>query len=196
MPDEAPIAELFLRARFGDQPAWEELVERLAPLLWSVCRRFRLAEADAADVAQGVWLRLLERLGQINEPAALPGWLARTTERECLRVLDVAKRRKNRETIIEDDVAGGPGPPSAEDVLETAERNAAVRAGFAELSRRCQELLRLLLHDPPLPYVEIARRLGTPVGGLGPTRARCLEKLRRSVHVTAFLSPQLDGGRL
>ena len=194
MRDDAPVADLFLRARFGEQLAWDELVERLAPLLWSICRRYRLSGADADDVSQTVWLKLLERLTQIHDPAALPGWLATTTERECLRVHDVGKRRQDRETPIEDDVPGESGPSTAEQLLESAERNAAVRAGFAMLSPRCQELLRLLLHDPPLSYVEIGERLDTPVGGLGPTRARCLEKLRKSTPVTAFLEPQLGGG--
>jgi RNA polymerase sigma factor (sigma-70 family) len=196
MRDDSPIGDLFLRARFGEQLAWDQLVERLAPLLWSICRRYRLTDADADDVAQTVWLKLLERLTKINDPAALPGWLATTTERECLRVHDVGKRRQDRETPIEDDVPGAAGPSAAEELLESAERNAAIRAGFAMLSPRCQELLRLLLHDPPLSYVEIGARLDTPVGGLGPTRARCLERLRKSAPITVFLQPELDGGRL
>ena len=195
MPEDVPIGDLFLSARFGEQLAWDELVERLAPLLWSVCRRFRLSDADADDVSQSVWLKLLERLAQINEPAALPGWLARTTERECLRVLDVGKRRRERETAIDGDVPSKPVGSSAEDLVEAAERNAAIRAGFAQLTPRCQELLRLLLHDPPLSYVEIGERLDTPVGGLGPTRARCVEKLRRSAPLVDFLQLDLDRGR-
>jgi len=193
MRDDAPVADLFLRARFGEQLAWDQLVERLAPLLWSICRRYRLSDADADDVAQTVWLKLLERLTQINDPAALPGWLATTTERECLRVHGQGKRRQDHESPIEDDVPAGPGPATAESVVETAERNAAIRAGFAMLSPRCQELLRLLLHDPPLSYVEIGELLDTPVGSLGPTRARCLQRLRRTEPVTAFVSAEVDG---
>jgi len=79
--------DLVLRARSGDQSAWNELVERFSPLLWSVCRRYRLSETDANDVGQSVWLRLVEHLPAIREPSALPGWLATTTARECLRVL-------------------------------------------------------------------------------------------------------------
>jgi DNA-directed RNA polymerase specialized sigma24 family protein len=92
-------------------------------------------------------------------------------------------------------VPAGPASGTAEDLVETAERNAAIRAGFASLSPRCQELLRLLLHDPPLSYVEIGERLDTPVGGLGPTRARCLDKLRRSTPVADFLEIDFDRGR-
>ncbi|MGY1603700.1 RNA polymerase sigma factor [Geodermatophilus sp. SYSU D00815] len=195
MGDDTPIGDLFLSARFGERLAWDALVERLAPLLWSICRRYRLPDADADDVAQSVWLKLLERLTTINDPAALPGWLATTTERECLRVRELGRRRLDREQAIEDDVPADPGPASAERLVEDAERNAAIRAGFALLSPRCQELLKLLLHDPPLSYVEIGRRLDTPVGGLGPTRARCLDKLRRSDPVTALLSPGPDGDR-
>jgi hypothetical protein len=83
-----PVAILVMRARNGDEHAWEALVERYAPLVWSLCRRYRLDGADASDVGQNVWLRLVNQLGKIRDPAALPGWLATTTRRECQRVLD------------------------------------------------------------------------------------------------------------
>ena len=81
VPDH-PVATLVMRARNGDELAWDALVERYAPLIWSLCRRYRLSGADAADVGQNVWLQLVNQLGKIRDPAALPGWLATTTRRE------------------------------------------------------------------------------------------------------------------
>src|SRR5215472_2265634 len=84
------VATLVMRARNGDKLAWDALVERYAPLIWSVCRRYRLDGADAGDVGQNVWLQLVNQLGKIRDPAALPGWLITTTRRECIRVLNKA----------------------------------------------------------------------------------------------------------
>ena len=81
----APVTDLVMRARDGDQ-AWGAIVERFAPLVWSICRRYRLADADAANAGQAVWLQLAGHIGQIRDPAALPGWLAATTRRECGRI--------------------------------------------------------------------------------------------------------------
>src|SRR5689334_11065878 len=82
-----PVVALVIRARNGDERAWAALVERSAPLIWSLCRRYRLDTSDIADVGQNVWLLLVNHLGKIREPAALPGWLATTTRRECARIL-------------------------------------------------------------------------------------------------------------
>src|SRR5215468_6167396 len=90
MRDDPYLIGLVTRARTGDQRAWDALVDRYAPLIWSICRRYRLGRADAEDVAQSVWLRLADQLDQIRDPAALAGWLATTTGRECGRVLRAA----------------------------------------------------------------------------------------------------------
>ena len=92
MRDDWWVTDLVTRARTGEKQAWDALVKRYAPLIWSVCRRYRLGGADAGDVGQTVWLRLLEQLDKIRDPAALPGWLATTTQRECGRVLRAARR--------------------------------------------------------------------------------------------------------
>src|SRR5262249_51143178 len=80
-----------MRAANGDELAWDALVERYAPLIWSLCRRYQLGSADAADVGKSVWLQLVSQLGTIRDPAALPGWLATTTRRECQRVRNTAQ---------------------------------------------------------------------------------------------------------
>lgn len=197
MRDDPDTADLLLRARSGDQSGWDELVERFAPLVWSVCRRYRLSGSDADDVGQGVWLRLLEHIERIREPAALPGWLATTTSRECLRVLKINSQRGQVEIVIDREIAQPGGLPSGEELLLTAERNAAVRAAFAQLPLHCRRLLALFVQDPPLSYAEIGERLGVPVGSLGPTRARCLKKLRRCEPLATFIeadSPLVGGG--
>ena len=86
MRDYPPVTDLVTRARNGDKQAWDELVERYAPLIWSICRQYRLGGADAQDVGQMVWLHLVDHLDDLRDPAALPGWLVTTTRRECLRV--------------------------------------------------------------------------------------------------------------
>ena len=92
MSDDQPVTDLVTQARNGDSKAWDALVERYAPLIWSICRRHRLADADARDVGQNVWLRLVDQLGTLRDPAALPGWLVTTTRRECSRMLSAAAR--------------------------------------------------------------------------------------------------------
>ena len=87
MRDDPSVIALVARVRDGDQEAWDEIVERYSPLVWSICVRYRLSRQDIDDVGQSVWLLLVEQIGSLREPAALPGWLATTTRRECLRVL-------------------------------------------------------------------------------------------------------------
>src|SRR6266576_1518803 len=91
MRNDPPVTGLVIRARNGDKAAWDALVERYAPLIWSICRRYRLDRVDADDVAQSVWLHLLQHLGDLRDPAALPGWLATTARRECGRVVRAAR---------------------------------------------------------------------------------------------------------
>jgi RNA polymerase sigma factor (sigma-70 family) len=197
MRDDPTIADLVFRARSGDQSAWDGLVERFAPLLWSICRRYRLSGPDADDVGQSVWLRLLEHLPAIREPAALAGWLVTTTTRECLCTVRVSGSRDRKEIVVDHDSSVFGRPALAEESLIVEERNAAVRAAFAQLSLPCRQLLALLVHDPPFSYAEIGDTLGIPVGGIGPTRARCLKKLRRSAPLVALIEtdpPIVRGG--
>ena len=101
MRDDPAVTDLVTRARDGDQQAWDALVERHAPLIWSICRRYRLGGADAEDAAQAVWLRLVGQLDKIRDPAAIAGWLATTTRRECCKVLRAAHRPQHRARITE-----------------------------------------------------------------------------------------------
>ena len=184
--DDPAVVALVARARDGDQVAWDEMVERFAPLVWSLCRRHGLSNADAEDVGASVWLRLVERLDTIREPAALAGWLATIARRECVNIL----RTKTRETTLPDNAPIEADNPTSEEWLITQERNIALRAGFAELPTQCRELLALLFADPPAPYATISKKLDLPIGGIGPNRQRCLEKLRRTEALTALMSPE------
>ena len=175
------VAPLLQAARDGDQSAWDELVRRFSGRLWSVCRSFGLSQSDAADVFQLTWLRLLEHLDTIEDPARLPGWLATTCRRECLAVL----RRGRRVLPTADDAlfdrfaghATGADWPSL-----VSDRDAGLWRAFNQLNERCQQILRVLvldLDEGAQSYDSAAVVLGMPKGSLGPTRGRCLAQLRK-----------------
>ncbi len=171
------VGGLLRRAHAGDVAAWDALVTQLSGLLWAVGRAHRLPDAECADVVQTTWLRLLESLGQLREPDRLPAWLATTARRECLRVL----RRAERTSSLADDRAFEL-PDEQLQPLDTAllaeERDVRLWYAFAQLPPGCQALLRLLITEPAPSYVDVAAALGHPVGAIGPTRARCLRRLR------------------
>jgi RNA polymerase sigma factor (sigma-70 family) len=189
--DDGSVPALVARARAGNQAAWDRIVEMYAPLVRAVCARHRLSTTDAEDVAATVWLRLVERLGTIREPAALPGWLATTTRHECLQLL----RTRNRVVPVEADDLVDDTAAIADDWLVRQERFIALRQAFTQLSEKCQRLLSLLFADPPTPYAEISTMLGVPVGGIGPNRMRCLEMLRRTALIAALLDPVAEHSR-
>jgi RNA polymerase sigma factor (sigma-70 family) len=182
--------DLVTRAKTGDKQAWDALVERYAPLVWSICRRHRLDDADAGEVGQSVWLQLVSQLNQIGDPAALPGWLATTTQRECAairrgtrsphapgRALD-AEHIPHRQTAM------------ADHELRAAQRHAALYEAFTRLPPGCQRLIAVLTEDPPVPYAQISARLGIPAGSIGPSRSGCLEKLRRDPAIAASVNAE------
>jgi RNA polymerase sigma factor (sigma-70 family) len=176
MRDDPSVVALVARAAGSDQDAWNELVERYAPLVWTICTRYRLSSHDIEDVGQNVWLLLVEQLGKLREPAALPGWLATTTSRECLRVVTTAQRLAARL----DDAPEFAADVTIDEEILVAERDAALRCAFAELQPPCRQLLAMLISDPPHSYSQISETMGIPMGSIGPRRARCLERLRRS----------------
>jgi RNA polymerase sigma factor (sigma-70 family) len=189
--DRPPLssAELVHAALGGSRPAWDELVERFTPLVLSITGRYRLTPADAADVSQTVWLQLVQHLSDVREPRALPGWIATTVRHECLRVF----REQQRTTTLDPQEPRGllqarfDHDGATEDDLLHQERHEALLAGFAELNTRQRDLLLMLLADPPASYAEISARLGIPVGAIGPTRARALDRLRHTPALAALL---------
>lgn len=166
----------------GDQPAWDALVEEFSSLLWSIARAHRLSDADAADVVQTTWLKLVENLGRIKDPDRLPGWLATTARHECLRQI----RRATRERPTDD--SDWQREEAADTAVDAAllldERNATLWRALATLSEQCRRLLRVLMAEPPPSYAEVAAALDMPVGSIGPTRQRCLGRLRERVALT------------
>lgn len=169
-----------------DEQAWNELVRRFSGLVAYVIRNYRLTAADTQDVSQLVWLRLIEHLGQIREPAALPGWLATTTRHECERHL-----RINGRSVAVDPQAMRMADESdgseVDELLLAAERRKVLLDGLGQLAPHQRELLLMLTADPPYAYAEISRILGIPVGSIGPTRSRVLDKLRDTDAVRAYL---------
>jgi|SRR5690348_1950802 RNA polymerase sigma factor (sigma-70 family) len=190
MHDDPLVSDLVARARRGDQQAWDVLVARYAPLVWSICCRYRMNEADAHDIGQNVWLQLLGQLDKIRKPAALPGWLTTTTRRECLRVLRATRGPRAAGQLLDaqtipDDQAG-----MAEDRVLAAERSAALREAFGHLPPSSQRLIALLIEDPPPSYAQVSARLGIPIGSIGPSRRRCLDKLRQHPAIAALINAE------
>jgi len=182
------VVDLVIRARNGDKRAWDALVEQYAPLIWSICRRYRLSRADAEHVGQSVWLLLVDQLGKVRDPAALPRWLAAITRRECRRVLRAAHGPHTVGYGLDaDNLAEQVG---AEQELLEAERHAALREAFAHLPPDGQRLIALLIADPPPPYTEIGVRLGIPTGSISPNRSRCLAKMRRYPAIAALINSE------
>lgn len=184
--DEGSVPELVAAALDGDHASWNSLVERYTPLVLSVVRRHRLQGSDAEDVVQTVWLRLVEHLGRIRQPAALPGWIATTARNECLHVIRGSKQVSPTDLEAQGAPAADGQPAIDTDLLE-AERHEALLIALAELPERQRALLLLLIEDPPLPYEEISRRLGLPIGSIGPTRARALARVRSHQAMQALL---------
>lgn len=177
--DGAAASELSLlvaRAAAGDQAAWEQLVERYSRLLRSVTRGFRLADGDAADVIQTTWMRLLEHIGRVD-PDRVGAWLRVTARRECLRVIALRKRLVlTYDESTFDEVPAVQADP--DERLLTGERAGEVRKAMETLPERWQQMLDMLMADPPCSYAEIAEKLEIPIGSIGPIRGRCLDKLR------------------
>jgi RNA polymerase sigma factor (sigma-70 family) len=171
------VTRLVRWAAAGDTGAWEQLVDRYGRLIWSITRDFKLVESDAADVFQTTWMRLIEHIDRIEHADRVGSWLAATARNECLRCLALHKRLV---LATEDVVLDGPAAHEAgiDEALLADERAQIVREAMTQLPRRWQRLMELLMADPPVSYAEISDELGLPVGSIGPTRGRCLARLR------------------
>ena len=177
MADESEVSRLVQASEHGDEAAWNELVRRFAPLVMAVTRNYQLTAEDAQDVSQTVWLRLVEHLGSLREPEALPGWLATTTQRECVRLVQRGRRVQPVDPHT-DGVLDRGTTVDPDDAIIRAELRQALRDGLAELPKRDQLLLQLRAADPPMSYEEIAELTDMRIGSIGPTLRRCLDRLR------------------
>jgi RNA polymerase sigma factor (sigma-70 family) len=171
------IAQLVQRAAEGDGWAWKQLIDQYGRLIWAMTRDFKLAEGDASDVVQATWLRLIENIHRLECPERVGSWLAATARHECLRSLSA---RKKIVLATDDTPLDGVAlnEPEIDERLLAEERAQTVREALSRLPWRSQRLLELLMADPPPSYAEISDQLGLPIGSIGPTRGRCLEKLR------------------
>jgi RNA polymerase sigma factor (sigma-70 family) len=178
---ERSTDELVRAAAAGERQAWDGLVQRYGVLIRSVVRAHRLCDADADDVAQVTWLRAIEHVGRLQDPDRFGAWLRTVTRHECLRVL----RASARQVPTSQDELGEPEPEPVDADRPSPERRAAVRSALTALPPRQRALLRLLHSEPTPSYDTIGSALGMPVGSIGPTRARALERLRRQVDLSS-----------
>jgi RNA polymerase sigma factor (sigma-70 family) len=179
-PRTDAIAQLARRAHDGAADAWGELVDRFSGMLWAIAAGHRLNAADSADVFQTTWLRLVEHLDDLNDPERIGAWLATTARRECIRVLRFSQRQVPVGDELPEPVADTPEPIAG---LVVAERDAMLWEAVSRLRAADQALLCMLTAAPVLSYREIAEALDLPIGSIGPTRARCLERLRRELEI-------------
>lgn len=173
--ESSELAAMVNGAAAGNRQAWDTLVERYAPLIWSVVRTARLTTDEAAEVTQIVWLRVVEQVGNLREPTQLPAWLAQLARREALRAVRQRALSVDLDTVEETADAD----PRPDEVVEIDDRNARILRAVRQLPPRCRTVFTLLMTDPSPSYAEMSAALGMPVGSIGPTRARCLDHLRR-----------------
>jgi RNA polymerase sigma factor (sigma-70 family) len=193
--DNEELTQVVAAAGRGEHAAWKTLVARYQPMMRGIARVYRLNNADVEDVCQTVWLQLFKNIDAIVEPRAIAGWLATTTKnaalgvrKGCNKVISVdAALLEDRTDQSWSSVEGGRETAEPDEHLVQAEQRAAVRASLAALSNRQLSLLGLLAADPPLPYVEISQRLGVPIGSIGPTRARSIQRLRQESAIRALV---------
>ena len=178
-PADMADGEVLVLARDGDSLAWAELVHRFTPMLWRIARGFRLDQATSADVVQATWLALAEHASSVRDPQAVRAWLASTARRCCLKEV-----RRRMRVELRDDFGDGEQPREArsiEDMVTAGDRDSRLWRAVDRLGDRDRQLLSLLIFEPDLSYAEISRLLGMPVGSIGPTRGRCLARLRREL---------------
>ena len=172
------VRTLLAAAGRGDERAWDELLDRFGAIVWAIARAHRLCDADAADVTQVTWAALLTHLDQLKDPDRVGAWLATTARRECLRVLGQARSVVPYGDDLPEPEAGERDPFEG---VEVDQRDTALWRSFRRLRDSDQALLRLLITDPAPSYEEISAALEIPIGSIGPTRARALERLRREL---------------
>jgi RNA polymerase sigma factor (sigma-70 family) len=189
---ERSITDLVAAAIDGEQAAWHALVDRLQRVVWKSVNMMTYDHEVRDDAFAATWLRLAERLGTIREPEKLPGWLSTTA---CNEVRQILRQRGRQHSSLNDawpGASGGSGTGLGE-LLDTLpgddgehaseimaeESRRQVRAAFGRLDEPCREILTVLvLADPPVPYDQASERLSRPIGSLGPSRRRCLEKMK------------------
>jgi RNA polymerase sigma factor (sigma-70 family) len=177
----------------GEELAWNELIDRYSALIYSIPLKYGLGDADAADVFQSVWVTLLEKLGSIRAPRGLAAWIITTTSRQCLAVARQRRRDQQRSMAVRvatADVELVDPDLLPEEELLGLERERVIRMAIKQLPEACRHLIDALFTDGPdhTSYQRLADSLGMPMNSLGPTRARCLEKLRRLLLAAGYIT--------
>ena len=190
--DAGELETMLLAAARGDDASWNALVARFSARVRTVARLHRLSAHDVEDVLQTTWLRLLEHIGSLREPAALGAWLDTTARRESLRVIRRAGRERPTDVALRGDEAAA---PVRECELVEAERRAALAAGVRRLPPAQRRLIGRLLAYPAASYAEISESLDTPIGSIGPTRARSIARLRRDPELIEAIASTSLGRR-
>jgi RNA polymerase sigma factor (sigma-70 family) len=193
--DAEELTRIVAAAGRREQAAWNSLVAQYQPMIRAIARARRLNDADVEDVCQTVWLQLFRNIDSIVEARAISGWLATTTKNAALAVLRSRDQAISVDAVLLQDreapswssLKSGTQTGAPDEDLLRAEHQAAVRASATALSTRQRAVLSLLSADPPVPYVEISRRLGLPIGSIGPIRARSIQRLRQASAVQALV---------
>jgi len=180
-PAVVDLAPVMAAAAAGDQQAWETLIHQFSGLISSVTWSYHLSPADAADVAQSVWLSLFENIGRIREPQALGGWIRTVAQNACRRLL----RRAGRE-LPSVNVDMVEPPEAVEDKLLEAQRKAALARALETLPLRQRTLMQVLIQDPAPSYEAASTMLGMAIGSVGPTRQRSIDRLRSHAELIAL----------
>lgn len=176
------VCELVDACRDGDQSAWSRLITEFSPLVYSIPKRSGFSQDESEDIVQTVFALLVRKLDSIEDPQALPKWLSVTTQRACWREIRSGRARRARETQAS--VSGTDPYTEIETVSEAEYRSEAIRQAFRSIGARCERLLRALFEarsGRKPAYEEVAEATGMPVGSIGPTRARCLRRLSRTL---------------
>ena len=179
--------QLVRLCRAGNEQAWSSLIDKYKNLIYSIPIKLGLYQ-DAADIFQAVCLDLLAELPRLREPRALPKWLMQTCYHKCLHFRKLGQKQVPFATDQEEQLTSdGPGTPLPEEILVQLQREQTLRNVLAELSPRCQRMIKLLFFEiPPRPYQEVARDLGLATGSIGFIRGRCLTQLKKQLYKLGF----------
>jgi len=178
------LESLVKECREGDPDAWAALVDRFQALVYSIPIKHGLGADDAADVFQTTFQTLHANLNQIRNDATLAKWLAVTAARESLKVLRIKRRTVDSDDFSLEQVVANEDSNAESSAIESWQA-VAVREAVDKMTGRCKELVALLYFEE-LAYDEITARMGIPIGAIGPTRARCLDKLRKLLENQGF----------
>jgi RNA polymerase sigma factor (sigma-70 family) len=173
----------------GEQAAWDALVDRYSALIYSIPLKYGFGDADAADIFQSVCVTLVEKLGTIRAPRGLAAWIITTTSRQCIAFARQRSREQAR-SMVDGALGTEPTDPDLlpEDELLALERQHVVRTAVNQLPENCRQLVGALFNESHTSYEQAARSLSIPPNSLGPTRTRCLEKLRRILVAAGYTS--------